>query len=45
VRSWDRASFELNTAPTRRRRGIRRRDLLLPADRQMARYREYAAQI
>jgi polyferredoxin len=31
VRSWDRASFELNTAPTRRRRGIRPRDVLLPA--------------
>jgi hypothetical protein len=31
VRSWDRASFEFNTALTRRRRGLRRRDLLLPA--------------
>lgn len=31
MRSWDRASFELNTAPTRRRRGIRPRDVLLPA--------------
>jgi hypothetical protein len=31
MRSWDRASFELNTAPARRRGGIRPRDLLLPA--------------
>lgn len=30
MRSWDRASFELNTAPTRRR-GIRPRDALVPA--------------
>ena len=30
MRSWDRASFELNTAPVRRR-GLRPRDLLLPA--------------
>lgn len=32
MRSWDRASFELNTVPTRVRRRIRQRDLLLPAD-------------
>jgi hypothetical protein len=31
VRSWDRASFEMNTASVKRRRGITRRDLLLPA--------------
>lgn len=31
MRSWDRASFELNTVPPRRKRGIRPRDLLLPA--------------
>jgi predicted permease len=31
VRSWDRASFELNTAPVKRRGGIRPRDVLLPA--------------
>lgn len=31
MRSWDRASFELNTASVRRRGGIRPRDVLLPA--------------
>ena len=31
MRSWDRASFEVNTAPARRRGGIRPRDVLLPA--------------
>jgi membrane protein YdbS with pleckstrin-like domain len=32
VRSWDRASFELNTRPARVRRRVKQRDLLLPAD-------------
>jgi hypothetical protein len=32
VRSWDRASFELNTVSPKRRIRIRRRDLLLPAN-------------
>jgi membrane protein YdbS with pleckstrin-like domain len=32
VRSWDRASFELNTRPSRVRRRVKQRDLLLPAD-------------
>jgi hypothetical protein len=31
MRSWDRASFEFHTRPTRVRRRIRQRDLLLPA--------------
>lgn len=31
MRSWDRASFEFNTRPTRVRRRLRQRDLLLPA--------------
>jgi len=32
VRSWDRASFELNTRPPRVQRRVKQRDLLLPAD-------------
>ena len=32
MRSWDRASFELNTRPARVRRRVKQRDLLLPAD-------------
>jgi membrane protein YdbS with pleckstrin-like domain len=32
VRSWDRASFELNTRPPRVGRRVKQRDLLLPAD-------------
>jgi type VI protein secretion system component VasK len=32
VRSWDRASFELNTRSPKARRRVRQRDLLLPAD-------------
>lgn len=32
MRSWDRASFELNTRPSRVRRRVKQRDLLLPAD-------------
>jgi hypothetical protein len=31
VRSWDRASFEFHTRPTRVGRRLRQRDLLLPA--------------
>jgi hypothetical protein len=31
VRSWDRASFEFHTRPTKPRRRLRQRDLLLPA--------------
>lgn len=31
MRSWDRASFELNTRPPKVRRRVRQRDLLLPA--------------
>jgi hypothetical protein len=31
MRSWDRASFEFHTRPTRVRRRLRQRDLLLPA--------------
>ena len=32
MRSWDRASFELNTRSPKARRRVRQRDLLLPAD-------------
>lgn len=32
MRSWDRASFELNTRPPRVQRRVKQRDLLLPAD-------------
>ena len=32
MRSWDRASFELNTRPARVPRRVKQRDLLLPAD-------------
>ena len=32
MRSWDRASFELNTRPPNVRRRVKQRDLLLPAD-------------
>jgi len=32
VRSWDRASFELNTRSPKGRRRVKQRDLLLPAD-------------
>lgn len=31
MRGWDRASFEFHTRPTRVRRRLRQRDLLLPA--------------
>jgi hypothetical protein len=31
MRNWDRASFEFHTRPTRVRRRLRQRDLLLPA--------------
>jgi hypothetical protein len=31
MRSWDRASFEFHTRPTKPRRRLRQRDLLLPA--------------
>ena len=32
MRSWDRASFELNTRSPKARRRVKQRDLLLPAD-------------